>query len=526
MPPQSQPNSSSLDEQLIEELGSYAYDPLGFVLWAFPWGEPGTELAEASGPEPWQAEVLRQLGEGILSLQDVVRIARSSGHGIGKSALVAWVCWWAYSTFAGTRGIVTANTENQLRTKTWVEINKWHRLFIAKHLFKCTATAIFSVDEKRSREWRIDIVPWSENNPQAFAGLHNLGQRLLVIFDEASTIPPIIWETTEGALTDENTEIMWLVFGNPTSNTGRFRECFDDGKFAHRWLSGKIDSRSVSFTNKRQLQQWMEDFGEDSDFFKVRVRGEFPGVDSFSFIPRELALQATRNAVEPDPGAPVILGVDVARFGSDSTVIYPRQGRDARTRSPEIYSGLDTMQTAIRVQQAAYRHNASIVMIDGGGVGAGVVDRCRQLGLNVVEVQFGANPDGTNPEDSGILYANKRAEIWGALRQFLRYGAIPEHIPGLPHTLVEELTTPHYSFNKNDTCIVLERKTQIQQRGGISPNVADALACTFAVPYLPLSAYDSGPPTVIKDYNPFSEDPINDQLASSGPHTPGTFAAF
>src|SRR5690606_38633063 len=112
-------------------------------------------------------------------------------------------------------------------------------------------------------------VPWSERNTEAFAGLHNAGKRIIVIFDEASAIPDIIWETTEGALTDVDTEILWFVFGNPTRNTGRFRDCFDGGKFAHRWRQQKVDSRQVQRTNKKEIEDWIADYGLDSDFVRV-----------------------------------------------------------------------------------------------------------------------------------------------------------------------------------------------------------------------------------------------------------------
>src|SRR5690606_37984873 len=140
----------------------------------------------------WQVEILEDLRDGLLSIEDAIHLARTSGHGIGKSALVAWIILWAISTFEDTKGIVTANTENQLKTKTWAEVAKWHRYFIGRELFKLTATALFSVDPLHERTWRIDMTPWSERNTEAFAGLHNKGKRLLVVFDEASAIPDLI----------------------------------------------------------------------------------------------------------------------------------------------------------------------------------------------------------------------------------------------------------------------------------------------------------------------------------------------
>jgi hypothetical protein len=225
----------SLEQKLLKDLAALSGDPLRFVRYAFPWGEPGSELAASQGPEPWQVDLLSQIRDG-LSPNEAIQLAIASGHGIGKSAFVSWLVLWSISTFEDTRGVVTANTETQLKTKTWAEVAKWYRMFVGKELFKLTATAIFSVDAAHERTWRIDMVPWSERNTEAFAGLHNKGKRIVVIFDEASAIPDPIWETTEGALTDRDTEIIWFVAGNPTRNTGRFRGCFD-GPQARHWRS-------------------------------------------------------------------------------------------------------------------------------------------------------------------------------------------------------------------------------------------------------------------------------------------------
>lgn len=493
-----------MNEELILELAEFSSDPLGFVLWAFPWGEPG-ELERFTGPELWQQEILRDLGDGLLTINEAILLARTSGHGIGKSALVAWIIWWAISTFEDTRGVVTANTENQLKTRTWVEVAKWHRLFIARELFKFTATAIFAADPEHEKTWRIDMVPWSERNTEAFAGLHNQGKRILVVYDEASGIPDVIWEVTEGALTDKNTQIIWCVFGNPTRNKGRFRECFSGGKFAHRWKSAAIDSRQVSFTDKDQIARWAADYGEDSDFFRVRVRGVFPRVDAESFIPYELAKAAAQR--DELSSAHIILGVDVGRFGDDPSVIYPRQGRDAKSRLPEVYFGMDTMTLCLKIVEAYHRYRALYVFVDEGGVGGGVVDRLRQLRIPVIGVDFGAKPDGVNIE-SGVKYANKRAEIWGAMRDWLPQGSILERIHGLEITLVDELVAPNYGLN-NAEAIQLESKKDMRRRGIPSPNVADALACTFALPYIELPSMEMLPTqSHTPDFNPFSQENI------------------
>lgn len=495
---------------VIVELASYSKDPEGFVLFAFPWGEVGTELEDYSGPMEWQLEVLRDLANGLITIDEAIQIARTSGHGIGKSALVAWIVLWAISTYEDTKGVVTANTENQLKTKTWAEVAKWHRLFIAKDYFKMTATALFAMDPAHERTWRIDMVPWSERNTEAFAGLHNQGKRILVLFDEGSAIPDLIWEVTEGALTDRETEIIWMVFGNPTRNSGRFRDCFAGGRFAHRWESKAIDSRSVPISNKKQLDRWVEDYGEDSDFVRVRVRGIFPRVDAESFISHAAASLAIEREYMPQGGA-VILGVDVGRFGDDPSVIYPRCGRDAISRGVEIIYGEDTMSVAGRVAAAFLRHGATICMVDEGGVGGGVVDRLRQLRIPVIGVDFGSKPD--NFSGSGVRYNNKRAEIWGEMRDWLETGSIPNLVTGENITLLDELTAPSYSMTVKEA-IQLESKKEMRARGVASPNVADALACTFAFPSYeyqqlsPSGAPQEQKPTVAPDYDPYEQNSI------------------
>ena len=274
--------------QLAEYIGSFSRDPLSFVLACFPWGKG--ELKNYEGPDEWQKDVLRQVGEGLIDISDVNRIAVSSGNGIGKSALVSWIVLWSISTFEDTRGIVTANTETQLRTKTWPEVTKWHRLFIGKDLFNIAAMSIFSTQKEHEKTWRIDAIPWSRENPEAFAGLHNQGKRTLVIFDEASAIDDEIWRTVTGAIMDANTEIIWCAFGNPTRPNGYFYECFN--RFSHRWKNRQIDSRTVKISNKKELEGWVEDYGIDSDYVRVHVLGQFPVAGENQLISHDLAQEA------------------------------------------------------------------------------------------------------------------------------------------------------------------------------------------------------------------------------------------
>ena len=460
-----------LSRELVGLAARVTLDPLAFVMVAFPWGRG--ELAGHDGPDEWQREVLGDIGAGLRTVDQVIREAVASGHGVGKSALVAWLILWAMTTCEDCRGVVTANTENQLSQKTWAELGKWHRLSIWRDWFELSATALHSSDPERVRTWRVDAVAWSERNTESFAGLHNQGKRILVVFDEASAIPDVIFETTEGALTDRDTQIIWATFGNPTRNSGRFRECF--GRLKHRWNTRQVDSRTVAITNKAQIAEWIADHGEDSDFVRVRVRGVFPRASSLQFIGTELAeAAAAREGLALLTDA-FVMGVDVARFGDDQSVIFFRKGRDARFVPPICLRNIDTMQLAARVAEEATKHQADAVFIDGGGIGAGVVDRCGQLRVaGLFEIQFGSKPTGAGLANDGVRVRNKRAEMWAVMRSWLSHGAIP-NIP----ELITDLTGPEYSYDA-DNALVLESKLDMKRRGLASPDLGDALALTFA----------------------------------------------
>lgn len=455
--------------QLTEDIAGFADDPLGFVLYAFPWGQAGTELAKHTGPRQWQVDTLTDIGERMragATLAEAIQVATASGHGIGKSALVSMVILWALATREDTRGVVTANTEKQLVSKTWPELAKWHRMCIVRHWFHFTATALYSTQADHEKTWRIDAIAWSLTNTEAFAGLHNEGKRVLLIFDEASAIPDEIWEVSEGALTDADTEILWLVFGNPTRNTGRFKECF--GKRRHRWAHRQIDSRTVEGTNKSQLEKWVEDYGEDSDFVRIRVRGIFPRAGVSQFIGTDLVEGAQARTVHADPGAPFVLGVDIARFGDDQNVVRGRKGRDGKVIRPVKWRGMDTVFTAGKVAEIIDHYHPDATFIDGGGIGGAVVDILKSRGYKVIEVNFGGK--AKNEDD----FYNKAAEMYAAVKAWLPTAQIDGDTE-----LADDLTAREYGFDK-DGRIQLEKKDDMKKRGLPSPDDGDALALTFA----------------------------------------------
>jgi hypothetical protein len=483
MPPTETPAaiSAASPAEIAKAVGRFRHDALGYVEYAFPWGQPGTALEHETGPEPWQSEILQALGDGLhkgkLEPDEALRFAVASGHGVGKSALVAWIVLWAMSTFTDCRGVVTANTEGQLRTKTWPELAKWLALCANKDWFTYTATSLVSARAGHDKTWRVDAITWSENNTEAIAGLHNKGRRAFALFDEASAIPPSVWETIEGALTDAGTELFWTAFGNPTRSNTRFRECFAGGRFAHRWNPRQIDSRSVAMTNKRQIETWIKDYGEDSDFVRVRVRGIFPRAGTMQFIDSERIGDAVSRPLEADPTAPLIMGVDIARHGEDQTVIRFRRGLDARS-IPAIKLRIpDLMEVASRVMEQVNAHNPDAVFVDATGMGWGVADRLSQLGCSVaVGVNFANKAERTDGGEAQARYANKRAEMWGFMKEWLRQGCLPNDAD-----LIADLGNVEYGYDATDA-LLLERKDDMRRRGLASPDDGDALALTFAYP--------------------------------------------
>jgi hypothetical protein len=456
------------EEQLIDDMADLAADPLGFARYAYDWGKG--ELSDYSGPRDWQADILTEIGDHLRGPDrfQPLRIAIASGHGIGKSAMIGMVTDWGLSTCDDCRIVVTANTEGQLRTKTWPEIAKWTRLSINAHWWTVPAMSIYSNEPGREKSWRADATPWSEHNTEAFAGLHNKGKRIIVIYDEASKIADKVWEVTDGALTDEGTEIIWLAFGNPTQSTGRFRECFR--RYRHLWLTRHIDSRTVEGTNKQYLDEFAQTHGEDSDIVKVRVRGQFPSQSVKQFISATDADAAFGRELKPEQYnfAPKILTLDNSWEGDDEGVIGLRQGLKFEVLDTFAKNDNDIV-IAQKLARWEDERRADAVNIDGG-YGTGVISAGRTMGRNWQIVWF----SGESP-DPGCL--NLRAYMWKCARDWLKEGgAIPKD-----QVLYDDLIGPE-TVARLDGKIQIESKKDMKERKLPSPNRADALVLSFAFP--------------------------------------------
>ena len=500
---------------LLDELAACYADPLRFVMFAFPWGtDSALQLVELEspyserfncqyGPDVWACELLDVIGEQVrergfdgVNAVDAIRVAVASGHGIGKTAITAWLVNWIMSTRPMAKGIVTANTAEQLSSKTWAEIVKWGRKSITASWFDfSTGKGSMKMKHKEHPEgWVTTALTCREENSEAFAGLHAADSTPFYLFDEASAIPTAISHVAEGGLTDG--EPMFFKFGNPTRNSGDFHEIFH-GEVAKRWIRRQIDSRNVKITNKSQIQQWIDDYGVDSDFVKVRVRGVFPSMSVKQFISTDDVDAATQRVLRDEQFdfAPKILTCDPAWEGDDELIIGLRQGLHF-TVLLALAKNDNDIHVANILANFEDEHQADAVFIDAG-YGTGIVSAGKTLGRNWRLVWFAGEST-----DKGCL--NKRAEMWKLMRDWLKAGGA---IDPNDHDLRRDLISPE-TVPRLDGKIQLESKQDMKRRKVASPNRGDALALSFAFPVN--KAVRSSPMAANRaqsrrDYNPFDK---------------------
>jgi hypothetical protein len=489
--------ADKINEDLADFVGGFYDDPLGFVENCYPWGVEGTALADETGPDTWQREALEEIGRQVRARAfdgstavDPNRIVVSSGHGIGKSTLQAWLVDWIMSTRPACRGTITANTSTQLDTKTWAAIVHWTKLCITAPWFEVNTARMYFKGQREN--WFCAPQSCKEENSEAFAGQHAKASTSFYIIDEGSAVPDKIYEVAEGGLTDG--EPMIFVFGNPTRNTGAFyRAAF--GSDRNRWIVYIIDSRNSKFTNKKWIADLLaSDYcsgNPDSDVFRVRVRGLPPAASDLQFIDSKSVTEAQAREVLTLSDDPLVCGFDVARGGADNCVFWFRRGPDARSIKRIVIPGdqaRDTMRLATVATEVLTKEyevgpgktaKVAKLFIDatGGSVGGPLYDRLVQLGYGeqCVEVQFGSE----SPDEH---YANMRAYMWGKMRDWLKRGAIPND-----PRLETDLTGPHYGHDKRDR-LLLESKEHMKNRGVDSPDLGDGLALTFAYPVSPAAA--------------------------------------
>jgi hypothetical protein len=288
----------------------------------------------------------------------------------------------------------------------------------------------------------------------------------MLIFDEASGIPDSIWSVSDGFFTENTPHRFHVAFSNPRRNTGYFYETFNSKRSF--WRTSNIDARDVEGTDKNLYQRIIDEYGADSYQANVEVYGQFPSEGDDQFIPVNLVDDAMKRPKHKDETAPITIGVDPARFGSDATVIAVRQGRDLI--DIKRLRGADTMEVVGHVIEAIEEYKPALTVVDEGGLGAGVVDRLKEQRYKVRGVNFG------NKAQKQLMYGNKRAEMWGAMRDWLKTASVPND-----RFLKSDLIGPKTKPDSKGT-LFLESKKDMKARGLASPDAADAIAVTFAFP--------------------------------------------
>ncbi len=488
---------TATDTELAELVADYYDDPLGYVECMFPWGERG-ELELEDGPDTWQRKMLIDIGAAVkerravginpldpLAAVNPLRFAVASGHGIGKGVMMAWIACWIMDTREHSQGTITANTGPQLASKTWPAVQRWRRLSLTRDWWIINSEAIHHRDAKD--QWWLRCQTCAEENSEAFAGQHKRDSTSYYLFDEASAIPAIIWEKADGGLTDG--EPMFFAFGNPTRNYGEFYDvCF--GHKRHRWNVRSIDSRTCKFPNKAEIDQWIEDYGIESDRVRYQVLGQPPQTNTDQLIPTELVEQARmRTYVEPEKHAPLICGVDVPDGGSAWFIVRYRRGNDARHVPPPIRIAGSKVDRPMMIATLARilkdqtpGRKVSMMFIDSA-FGSPICERLHALNYdNVCEVNFGGKSPDTH-------YANMRSSMWNSVKDWLDRGGM---LVRDDVKLQVDLTSPGFHLNQNQQ-IVLESKEAMRNppKGSgkpsrPSPDDGDALALTFAAPVAPI----------------------------------------
>ncbi len=436
----------SEDDRLVSLWIEWTADPVRFVTDVF-----------GCAPEKWQADALRAIAE-----RD--RVAIRSGHGVGKSAFLAWVILWFLVTHPGAKVPCTAPTAHQLEDVLWGELGKWHRRM-----------PDFLKGQIEVKGGRITLTGSSESlavartarkeNPEAFQGFH--GDNLLFVVDEASGVEDIIFEVGQGAMSTRGAKA--IMAGNPTRTSGYFYDAFHSDR--ERWLCIKVACADSTQVDPGYALEMADKYGIDSTIYAVRVLGEFPKDEDDVIIPLHLLESAVHRGV--DQYGPMMWGVDVATFGDDRSALCKRFGNHQLGRT-KTWQKKDPMQTAgiikAEYDAAPIHHKPQRIVVDAIGVGAGVAPRLKEMGLPAIGINVG---ESAAEKDT---YLRLRDELWFRAKDWLqdRKCCLEDD-----QELIGELSSVKYAITPSGK-IKVESKDDMKKRGRRSPDLADAFCLTFA----------------------------------------------
>lgn len=409
-------------------------------------------------PDPWQIEALRAVARGH------TRIAIKSGHGVGKTALAAWLLCWFSNTRVPFKAAMTAPSASQLFDVLVPETQKWFRLLPEawRDLWEITQEHIRL---KGDRESFITARTSRADQPEAMAGLHS--QNILLVADEASGIDEAVYEAASGSMSSAGA--ITLLLGNPTRVSGYFWRVHTLER--DRWHCMTVSSEDSKRVTPDFIEEMGRRYGKNSNAYRVRVLGQFPTAADDTLIPAELVDSAMSRDVALDQQAPELWGLDIARYGSDASCLIKRKGYVV-TEMPRRWHGYDTMQVAgaVKAEFDLSGKKPNLIVIDSIGVGAGVVDRLHEQGVPVLGINVGEQPSNKSQ------FMRLRDELYFQMREWLgtRRVKLPKD-----EQLRDDLVSPKFTFT-SDGKLQVESKERMRARGLPSPDASDALMLTLA----------------------------------------------
>lgn len=406
-----------------------------------------------------------------LSNDQSARVAVASCTGSGKTAILSMMTFLYLMVLPDCRILITSPSFNQLVRVFYSELCKWHKRMPLEFqsYFSITREKVEYTATKRYIQFA-SLVTASVENKESLQGGH--ADNYIIFGDEASGISEDAFDILLGTLSTGKGGRFILV-SNPVRPSGRFYDIFntDLGSWDKLHFSA-YDSPNV---NKEWIEEMKDTYGEDSDLFRMRVLGQFPRVGINQFISTNVVEDCITNDLPLNSfyNYPKLMGVDVARFGDDSTVLIVRQG--PKVIDMQVYKNLDTMEVSGKVMEFQAKHQCSCIFIDSIGVGSGVFDRCKELRLPVKEVVV------STKSSEPATYCDMRSQLWGHMRNWLNNGA---DLPGYcresgDRNLFAQLIAMEYTYNKRMQIQLISKK-DLKRAGKPSPDIADALALTFA----------------------------------------------
>lgn len=442
-------NPQNSENPFVDFIKKYRNDPNSFVQDVF-----------GVTPDDWQSTLLQAIANGER------RISVRSGHGVGKSTAASWAMLWYLLTRYPVKVVVTAPTSSQLFDALFAEIKRW---------VKEMPPALSELLEVKSD--RIELKPSPTEafisartsraeQPEALQGIHS--DHVMLVADEASGVPEAVFEAAAGSMSGHSA--LTLLLGNPVRSTGYFYETHN--RLRDEWFTLHVNCENSKRVSDEFVREMAMKYGEESNAYRVRVLGEFPLADDDTMIPFSVVEQAMNRDIEIDPFSPVTYGVDVARFGSDKSALAKKKGNIIT--EVKKWQGLDLMQLVGAIKNEydseETQNRPLSIYIDSIGLGSGVVDRLREMGLPAVGINVSESPAMKNS------YVNLRAELWGKMKSWLeqRNCVIPKD-----DDLLSDLTSPRYTFNSSGK-LKIESKDEMKKRGLASPDMADACILTLA----------------------------------------------